>query len=256
MIPTIIVLIATWTVLAFVIALAVAISMIMTGRQVIDQYRQTLTLLLLEHRMQGVANTDALTGLANRRAFLAMMQDDLDRGERFGVAILDLDSFKPINDRLGHFAGDKLLQVVASRLQDSCAEGDYVGRFGGDEFALLFRNLASSADIPARAASVMEALCRPAEIVGETIEVSACLGYAGYPNDATKMLDLLGEADRALYEAKRRIKVILSDVDDKQRHIAGSMPTMDRRQPAVKLRRPGTANARSPREGLESITTK
>ncbi len=179
-------------------------------RFVAAQFDQLVASLTLEHANNRLANTDALTGLANRRAIMASLADEESRcrasGERFGVAQLDLDGFKAVNDTFGHHAGDALLKEVGLRLSGAVAEGDEVGRLGGDEFVILFRNINGAEDVAARSTGLLAALCRPITIDGQAVPVAASLGHATFVDDGINADHLLIVADQALYAAKRGSK--------------------------------------------------
>jgi diguanylate cyclase len=183
--------------------LTVAVLMI---RFVIAQYDQLITSLCLEKQNYNLANTDPLTGIANRRAIMTLLaQEHAERikdNAQYGVALLDLDGFKGVNDTLGHHTGDALLQQVASRLAKSALPCDRVGRLGGDEFIILFRNLTQAEEVSARATAMLAALCIPVDLGGVRVPVAASLGHAMFPIDAGNTEDLLIVADKALYAAK------------------------------------------------------
>jgi diguanylate cyclase len=189
--------------------LTVAVLMV---RFVAAQFDQLVASLTLEHANSRLANTDALTGLANRRAIMASLTDEEARcrssGKRFGVAQLDLDGFKAVNDTFGHHAGDALLKEVGARLNGAVAEGDEVGRLGGDEFVILFRDILGADDVAARSTGLLAALCRPIDIGGQAVPVAASLGHATLVDDGTNADHLLIVADQALYAAKRGSKAI------------------------------------------------
>jgi diguanylate cyclase len=183
--------------------LTVAVLMI---RFVVAQYDQLITGLSLEKQNYDLANTDPLTGIANRRAIMALLDEEhserIQDGAQFGVALLDLDGFKGVNDTLGHHSGDALLQHVANRLVQSALPSDTVGRLGGDEFIILLRNLERPADVSSRATAMLAALCIPADLGGVRVPVAASLGHAVFPINAGTTEDLLIAADKALYAAK------------------------------------------------------
>lgn len=176
---------------------------ILMVRFVSEQYRQLITSLLLAAENQQLALTDPLTGLGNRRAMMAALDTELAAGTRFAVALIDLDGFKQVNDSLGHQAGDQLLVEVANRLSGHIAQGDAVGRLGGDEFLILFRNVAGKDDCDARAATMLAALGQPVTYAGKPVKFGASLGFAICGIDASDGEALLQHADRALYAAKR-----------------------------------------------------
>jgi diguanylate cyclase (GGDEF)-like protein len=154
-------------------------------------------------RARQIADTDALTGIANRRAFLVEVEAMAARGEgNVAVALIDLDGFKPINDTFGHETGDRLLVEVSHRLQGVVPDGGMVARLGGDEFALLFRCADSSA-----AHAVGESAIR---LVGQAFVsahralcISACVGVSFHGAERTDFRQSLRQADIALYSAKR-----------------------------------------------------
>jgi diguanylate cyclase (GGDEF)-like protein len=157
----------------------------------------------LTHR----ANHDDLTNLANRSLFGDESRTALATvaaGETLSLALIDLDDFKGINDRLGHAVGDALLVVVAKRLRDCVRQGDIVARLGGDEFGLLLRGLRSeeATDVLER---IAEALIRPVHAVGHDLLVRASIGLAeAWPGAGPQ--ELLRRADLAMYAAKDRGK--------------------------------------------------
>ncbi len=159
-----------------------------------------------EYELERVAHHDALTGLPNR-ALLAdrmglAMAHSRRTGETLAVCLLDLDGFKPVNDRLGHKAGDRLLQEIALRLLGCIREEDTAARLGGDEFVLLlggFREERAYEDILRRLGA---AIARPVRIDGESVQVSASIGVTLYPFDPADADQLLRHADQAMYQAK------------------------------------------------------
>ncbi|TVP89940.1 MAG: EAL domain-containing protein [Pseudomonadaceae bacterium] len=163
-----------------------------------------------EARIESLAYYDALTGLPNRTLFQDRINSALQlaarREEWVVVLFLDLDRFKPINDTLGHAAGDAMLKQVAQRLRDCVRESDTVARMGGDEFTLLLggvrdREEALSTSVHV-AEKVLEALA-PAFILQEReFFISASIGIALYPQDDLDAERLLKHADTAMYHAK------------------------------------------------------
>ena len=151
---------------------------------------------------------DSLTGLASRGLFLDRLGQQLADAEHDGtrVALLfvDLDRFKPVNDTLGHAAGDELLMVIADRLRSQVRAGDLAARLGGDEFAVMLTGLTSSGPAVAVAERVVSALSQPVVVGQHRFQVNASVGIAlsqpGRPDTA----DLVRRADVAMYHAKRR----------------------------------------------------
>ncbi|WP_312303345.1 sensor domain-containing protein [Diaphorobacter nitroreducens] len=160
-----------------------------------------------ERQLERMAHYDALTGLPNRvmleRRLRAGMEHSRARGQQLGVAYLDLDGFKPVNDRLGHAAGDRLLVVVAERLKRALRLTDSVARLGGDEFVILLSGLAHAEECERRLHTVMESVAAPYTLDGERVLVTASIGYTLYPDDEADADTLLRHADQAMYAAKQ-----------------------------------------------------
>ncbi|MDA0170391.1 diguanylate cyclase [Solirubrobacter taibaiensis] len=156
-----------------------------------------------DRRTRHEADTDALTGLANRRALERMLEAALaragTRSRSVGVVMLDLDGFKAINDSRGHAAGDAALREVAARLRRCVRERDLVARLGGDEFVLVLTDLEDAtrpvADLVDR---VREGLAAPFD----EQELRAAIGVAMFPSEGATAADLLAHADRAMYVDK------------------------------------------------------
>jgi diguanylate cyclase (GGDEF)-like protein len=163
----------------------------------------------LAMRLHHQAFHDNLTGLANRAMFLQRLTEGLERarsdGSSVAVMIIDLDDFKPVNDRFGHAAGDALLREVAARLTGCVGDGGLVARLGGDEFAVLLerpdpRDLAELPDVIA--ASVRQ----PVSLGGTRARIGASVGLAYAEGGGRQIGDLLHEADLAMYAHKQRVK--------------------------------------------------
>lgn len=160
-----------------------------------------------EKVLQGLAHFDPLTGLPNRRLFSDRLSHAVARARRTGktgaVGFVDLDAFKPINDRFGHEAGDRVLTDVAQRLHDSVRATDSVARLGGDEFALLFDELDEGATgLAPLLERILHALAAPIEVSGEPVKVSASIGVAFFPQHGVDEEALMQAADQAMYVAK------------------------------------------------------
>jgi len=181
----------------------------LVGVDVTDQRRE-------EERLRRRAETDALTGLANRHRLVARLHEALaDDGPGAGVLFCDLDGFKAVNDRDGHHAGDLLLVEVARRVAAAAAPGELVGRLGGDEFVVVSPG-ADRGRLEALADDVRVALSRPVDLRDAAggapqvaaVEVGASTGWAVGPpgSDAD---EVLRAADRRMYRAKtarRRVR--------------------------------------------------
>ncbi len=156
----------------------------------------------LEH----MAYHDALTQLPNRTLFSDRIQQVLARAARtkemVAICYFDLDKFKPINDALGHEAGDQLLIQLAARLRENLRESDTIARLGGDEFALLLCGLQSVDEYGKTLDRVLESIERPFLISDQTLYISASIGYTVFPADNHPPDILLRHADQAMYQAK------------------------------------------------------
>jgi diguanylate cyclase (GGDEF)-like protein len=148
---------------------------------------------------------DSLTGLPNRLLLADRLQqacaDARRHGRQVGVAFLDLDHFKRINDSLGHAAGDALLLQVAGRLAGIMRDGDTLSRYSGDEFVIVWRDLADAENVASLGARLSEVLAPPFDLGATSVNLSASVGVA--VGDAASADDLLMEADAAMYDAKR-----------------------------------------------------
>ncbi|GIF22379.1 hypothetical protein Ate02nite_51090 [Paractinoplanes tereljensis] len=157
---------------------------------------------LLQHE----AAHDVLTGLANRGALLKALDRalaTLPAGGCLAVLFIDLNDFKPINDTLGHEAGDNLLIAVANTLQRSVLGSDTVGRLGGDEFAVVLGDITSQNNAVAVATRILGGLAEPVTLAGTTIRCTASIGIAVTGPGGAGTDQLLQRADAAMYHAKR-----------------------------------------------------
>ena len=158
----------------------------------------------LQEIFERQARTDPLTGLANRRGFEGSADQFLRPGHRddrrFGLILLDLDQFKPINDRHGHATGDVVLCEIADRLTGLVRPGDVVARLGGDEFAILVEDVADNA-LAALAQRLVLAAQRPVSTAVGELSIGVSVGVAT-STDGDDLAELASRADRALYEVK------------------------------------------------------
>jgi diguanylate cyclase (GGDEF)-like protein/PAS domain S-box-containing protein len=152
------------------------------------------------------AQHDFLTNLPNRLLFRDRFKQQMARAKRedkkFAVMYIDLDRFKPVNDKLGHQVGDQLLVAVAARLKLQVREVDTVSRFGGDEFAILLSEISTRNDVTNLADKILVALGLPFILDGHTVNITGSLGIAMYPDDGNDMDTIMSKADAALYKAK------------------------------------------------------
>ncbi len=160
----------------------------------------------VESQLKRMAQFDLLTGLANRGVFVAEVARAIEStrrgGRSFAVLYLDLDHFKDVNDTLGHSIGDRLLQSVAERLQANVRAIDTLARFGGDEFALLMREIGDPTDAGVLADKLLQIMATPFLLDGNQIQSGVRIGIATYEPDTLGAEALLAHADVALYRAK------------------------------------------------------
>ena len=152
-----------------------------------------------------MAQHDSLTNLPNRALLLDRLDQALARGrrgQRSALHYLDLDHFKPINDELGHAAGDALLKSIAARLKGAVRETDTVARLGGDEFVVLQTDIGTDMDAALMARRLIGAVKAPHALPAATVEVGVSIGTAVIPTDGDTADDLLQAADHALYASK------------------------------------------------------
>ncbi|AKJ30271.1 putative bifunctional diguanylate cyclase/phosphodiesterase [Caldimonas brevitalea] len=164
--------------------------------------------LAAQARIHHLAHHDALTGLANRTAFVDQLDhrilDAAASGEQLALLFIDLDDFKRVNDSLGHLAGDKLLRTVAMRLTDTLGSTERTARFGGDEFLVLLPQVRDRGAIEALARELLAAIEVPVEADGRLISVTPSIGIAVYPEHAQTPAELIQHANTAMYLAKSR----------------------------------------------------
>ncbi|HYH22756.1 MAG TPA: PAS domain S-box protein [Azospirillum sp.] len=159
-----------------------------------------------EERIYHLAHYDALTDLPNRR----LLMDRLDRalalaarhGRMVAVLMLDLDGFKPVNDRYGHEAGDELLTVIARRLETAVRRADTLARLGGDEFVVVLSEVKTVDDAEMVAGKIIAAINEPVAMCGGTIHIGASVGIGLYPADGSDAAAVMRAADQAMYRAK------------------------------------------------------
>jgi diguanylate cyclase (GGDEF)-like protein len=192
----------TWTVLVLVLA-----------RQVVTLLENAALLERLsasQAELSHQAYHDPLTGLANRVLFGDRLDEAIERhrrlGQGFAVLVIDLDDFKPVNDALGHAAGDHLLYAVAQRLRGSVRGVDTVARLGGDEFAVILDDETEAAGSIAQ--RILATLGQPFNVGGHTVALGASVGVVEPQRDETGVTPdvLVNRADRAMYAGKRRGK--------------------------------------------------
>jgi diguanylate cyclase (GGDEF)-like protein len=185
----------------------------------------TIENALVHTRAEKDAGTDQLTGLANAHSLTLHLAGEVSRLEQSGgtlaVLVLDLDGFKAVNDRFGHLAGNRVLELVAAGLREHCRPNDFIARMGGDEFVLVIPGLTTRGldekreQLTGMVAEVGRRVC------GARTALSLSLGEAYYPADGEDVETLLSIADQRMYRVKR------------QHHIEGGLAGMH--EPAVAL---------------------
>ena len=155
-------------------------------------------------RLIGLSERDPLTGLLNRGGFESYLKDKMDRGEGATLAALyiDLDYFKPVNDKYGHAAGDEVLRQFSNRLRSIVRPTDAVARLGGDEFGIVLFSVRDPANAKRVADKVVEAAMTPFVVDGKTLRIGASVGVAYNADQAGGWQGLLARADAKVYEAK------------------------------------------------------
>jgi diguanylate cyclase (GGDEF)-like protein/PAS domain S-box-containing protein len=193
---------------------------VITGHDVTDRKR-------LESELSYQAFHDSLTGLGNRSEFLNRLQDALDGAEgtdgRVAVLFLDMDGLKAANDRLGHAAGDALLQAMAGVLRGSIRKADTAARLGGDEFGVIVEDFEYAEEVEGLADRILEACRRPFRVGTENLSSTVSIGFAFWGHGISVDL-LMSNADRAMYAAKFRGK------DRRERFEPWMLEGMERRR--------------------------
>ena len=161
-----------------------------------------------EELIKKLAFQDTLTGLPNRRLFHDRLVLELNQAkrnqERFAVMMIDLDRFKEVNDTLGHYVGDLLIQAVGQRLTQLLRKGDTVARIGGDEFILLLPSLPQGDNGCRVAEKILSAFSEPFTLENHEIHITPSIGIAIYPDHGDNMDLLLRNSDIAMYAAKEK----------------------------------------------------
>lgn len=161
-----------------------------------------------EQRIAFMAHHDALTHLPNRLLFYDRLSQAILNAHRnrqnIALLYIDLDNFKPVNDQYGHDTGDILLQQVSQRLKLCVRESDTLSRLGGDEFAIILPNINHSDAAQLVSEKVIATLSEPFEVMQHIIHIGSSIGIAYYPEDAIDQENLVKQADKAMYQAKKQ----------------------------------------------------
>lgn len=170
-------------------------------------FRDVTEQALAEEKIWHNAHHDLLTGLPNRSLFLDRLEQEVKHAKRSSLPLallfIDLDGFKEVNDSLGHEAGDRLLCSVAERLKTCVREEDTIARLGGDEFTVILTGVEQRKDVEVMAQRIIDAVAMPFHVAKQLVQVSASIGGAFYPHDASSPDALLKAADQAMYKAKK-----------------------------------------------------
>ncbi|MGA7786977.1 MAG: EAL domain-containing protein [Xanthobacteraceae bacterium] len=190
-----------WFVFSFGLILTAAVVIYIRSSR-----RHALRMMHANQKVSDLAQTDVLTSLANRRAFVERLRGAFAACRRgampFAVLYFDLDHFKDVNDTLGHGIGDELLRQVAARVRATVRETDVIARFGGDEFAILQSDVEDLEAGGALAGKLGKILAEPYPIEGNEVHVTASIGIARYSPDVVAPDTMMIQADLALYRAK------------------------------------------------------
>jgi diguanylate cyclase (GGDEF)-like protein len=174
---------------------------------IMRRYKREIERIQEEASLALLASYDALTKLPNRNVLHEYINDRLKlSGADFSVAaiFLDLEKFKGINDQFGHRVGDKVLQIVAERIQHSLRKDDIAVRLGGDEFIVLINNFLNHDAVKQIANKIREQLALPIQIDGNMLSVSTSIGIAFYPDDTDDLMELISLADKMMYKDKQQ----------------------------------------------------
>lgn len=187
-------------------------------KQVIWTGRDNTDLHNAQKTISELAFYDTLTKLPNRQLYYDNMSRAIRRAERrqtqFALLFFDIDSFKSVNDTMGHGYGDLLLQHMAQILTDNVRASDMVARLGGDEFTVILEDIESDQQVKLIAKNIIKALNKPAKIDGSIMSISTSIGACIYPVDGKDNSTLMKKADMAMYHAKDSGKNTLKIFDD------------------------------------------
>ncbi|GAA3911941.1 sensor domain-containing diguanylate cyclase [Litoribacillus peritrichatus] len=161
----------------------------------------------LQEQLSHMAHHDSLTGIPNRSFFNVLLEKSIARAKResrgFSLLYIDLDKFKPVNDRFGHSTGDQLLIQVTKRIIERLRESDTLARIGGDEFLVLLDDTDNRPDAELVATELIAVINRPFEINNQVIRIGCSIGISLYPEHGNDIDQLIISADHAMYQVKK-----------------------------------------------------
>lgn len=199
--------VATVVILLFLGLIALADALMRARERLTTAHRELHDLYV---QMRDLALFDPLTGLPTRTHFMTQLTSCLANATRNGLSCallyLDLDDFKPINDRAGHEVGDAVLKVVGQRLGGALRASDAICRWGGDEFLILLPQPGTASELLELVERLLEQLAEPILVRGDGYRISASVGIARFPDDGRTAAHLQAAADTAMYAAKRQGK--------------------------------------------------
>lgn len=179
-----------------------------------------------------LAHFDTLTGLPNRRELQTRLQQFVDEAQRanttMALAIIDIDKFKTINDTYGHPVGDEVIREAARRLCKCVREDDVVGRLGGDELAIVFKEVSSVREIALISERIAASIRAPMQIDGKSIVTSGSIGVSCFPQHASDADELFIKADHALYQAKQSGRDTYQIYDEKLHELIRENQNLER----------------------------
>jgi len=195
---------------AFLIITLIILYKRRAGGYITEIERQRKTLLESESKLHKMAFYDSLTGLPNKELYMNRLEQNISLAKRngtlIGIMFIDLDSFKSINDTMGHSAGDIVLKSVAERFEHSVRKEDTVSRFGGDEYLVQLCNFEKVEDVHKITRKIMNSLQTPVIVNNVEFVITASVGVAVYPVDGEDPETLIKNADIAMYAAKNKGK--------------------------------------------------
>jgi diguanylate cyclase (GGDEF)-like protein len=190
------------------LALTIGLTTLFISRFATDNAKLADSLQAANDQLRYLALYDSLTGLPNRTLLgdrLQLAASHSDRNKKFfALLFLDLDEFKPVNDKYGHDIGDALLKAVAQRLLNCVRKEDTVSRTGGDEFIIVLYEIRAPEDAALVSRKLLNELAKPFVIEQYELTIMGSIGISVYPNDSQNLMMLKANADVAMYNAKRK----------------------------------------------------